>query len=387
MNRKEPTTKINTNDGFTLIELAIVIVIIGLMVIPLLKMYEIYMIKEKMLITEENIDKARIPISLSYGRYPCPSDRSLKPTDPNYGREKCTGISDCTSYSSQGICRATGLRDADGDGNNDTIVIGGIPFLDESGNPISSMQASYTIDSWGNKMTYAVTENLMKTQADTSNTFKLGVVSAINEHGNPTAGTNDDAQYAILSHGKDGEGAFSIEGQYRPCVAGKTESENCDNDSVFVSALGFYEGSSAKYYDDTSYFYIRAPGYLWYNLISGAGDISPHINNSNTGNVGVNTTNPQYKLDVSGDISAKTTRTDELCDENGTNCIAASDFNDLGTCPAGQLVTAIENKTVKCDYPKLTVSSGTAQCATGKFITAILTNGCIICNDNSKVCP
>ena len=391
MNIDNQRPKQENKNGFTLIELSIVIIIVGLLVIPLLQMYKVYMIKEEMVKTRANIEGAKSAINLYIGRYPCPSDRSLTPSDANYGLEQCTGITTCTPLSNQGICRTTSLRDADGNGTNDSVIIGGVPFRDSS-DTIAGMLASYMVDGWGNKMTYAISENLMILKTNRNSDFKLGVVSAINEHGNPTAGVSDDAQFAIISHGKNGEGTFNFDGVFRPCGTGKIETENCDNDSVFVASLGNYEGTSAGYYDDMSYFYLRAPGELWYNLNTASGGISPHIKNTNTQNIGVNVTTPQYKLDVGGDIQASTVRADNICDVNGTNCVNPTVFNALpaatsGVCPNGQIITSIGNNTATCGNPTLSVSSGSAQCAAGKFITAILTNGCIICNDNNKVCP
>lgn len=388
---KRNITNKKASNGFTLIEMAMVILIAGLLILPLLQAYKTYTYNKELEKTQENMEQAKSSLNIFLGRYPCPSDRSLPSTSPNYGVEKCTGIPTCTASSNQGICRAPGSRDADGNGVPDPIIIGGVPFKDGAGNVISGMVAPYILDGWGNKLTYIVSESLMVPRLSRDNDFKLGVISAINEHGNPTAGVTDNAQFALISHGKDANGAFSMSGNFSACPAGSTESENCDNDSIFVSALGAYEGTTATYYDDVSYFILRAPGELWVNLGTASGSPSPHINNLNTNNIGINLTTPTTKLDVNGTIQADAIRGDTICDKAGTasTCLSPNLLNTPAVCPAGQIITKISGGSVACGYPSIQSqpTPKTVTCNTGKFITAIVANGCIVCNDGATKCP
>lgn len=409
------TTITRQQKGFTLIELSLVIIIVGLLVIPLLQLYKLYMVKEEILKTEANISGAASAIGRFVLRYPCPSDRSLSPGDPNYGVEQCTGIPNCNATGTQGICRGVGNRDTDGDGTFDPILIGGIPYmyyksytspplspvlLTPSGDPntglIARMQASYMVDGWGNKMTYAVTESLTNPlKADTNSDFRQGVIGAQSEHNRPTAGVNDDAQFVILSHGKDRIGSFSLNGVNTPCTAGMVESENCNNDGTFRQALGAYEGTTADYYDDITYFYTKSSGDLWYSLVDAANRTSPHINNLNKNFIGINTDTPQARLDVAGNINADTVRAKEVCNADGTKCFSPTLLgdgiptqNNTSICPNGMIISEIGNSKATCSFPSLNTGiNGTAECNAGFFITSIETNGCIICNDGVTKCP
>src|SRR5687768_8735206 len=76
--------------GFTLIEFAIVMLISGLLIVPLLQLYTQYTMQKVWNDTKAHVDLARtvvIDYQLNNNRYPCPADRTLPRTDPNYGRE------------------------------------------------------------------------------------------------------------------------------------------------------------------------------------------------------------------------------------------------------------------------------------------------------------
>lgn len=421
-------------NGFTLIELSIVLVIVGLLVIPLLQYYKLYTVEKKTIKTEEHIEKVVDALSVFIRRYPCPANRNLPPSHPKYGLEQCDAIpscaatcldpldpSTCSFSQTKGICSIEiyPAVNSDNSNGNDKLLIGGVPYrywtvhrstdwgndeMNGEAELIPGMQASYLLDGWGRKLTYVVTDTLANPfKENVHKDYRLGHITALNEHGDPTAGVNDDGQFAIISHGKNGLGAFTMEGESLPCGSGTTEADNCDyTDTTYVQALGVYESDSADYYDDITYFYLRAPTDIWYSLTDSNSNTSPHINNRNENFVGISNDNPQAKLDVAGTISANSVRTDSLCDENGANCFNPGIFAAVPTvtgasapssspvCASGRIVTQLANGQVTCEYPTLGTTSGTANCPTGYFIESILTSGCIICSNNStdtEVCP
>jgi prepilin-type N-terminal cleavage/methylation domain-containing protein len=399
MNKKNSNFTENVtiqSKGFTLLELSLVITIIGLIAIPLLQYYKIFLINEQMIKTKDNIAEAATAIQIFGLRYPCPSDRSLSPTDANYGMEQCTGMPDCDGSGTQGICIANGNRDIDssstiGDIPEEQIIIGGIPSKNFAGEAIEKMKASYMIDGWGSKMTYAVGVSLSDpSKSNKNNDFNMGVIGAISEHNLPTAGVSNDAQFVIVSHGKDGAGSFTLEGTSKPCSAAPVkQAENCNDDGTFMQALGAYEGAGNLYYDDASYFYTQSAGELWYVLTDSGKNQSPHINNINTQNIGINTATPSEKLHVNGTIKADTIRTDAICNNDGSQCLNPAvgniPYSGGGSlCPTGQIVSSIENGTTNCAFPdfsnQLTVNR-TATCPAGHYITTIKSNGHIICTD------
>ncbi|MDD3021326.1 MAG: type II secretion system protein [Alphaproteobacteria bacterium] len=418
--------------GFTLIELSVVLIIVGLLVAPLLSLYNVKKIDEQIEITKQNINVAGSAVAgFDVIRLPCPSDRSLPPEDPDYGFEQCNlaTIPNCTT-GTEGICKTSGSWNADGSGGADSIVIGGVPYrymgVDEFGNPavmfVPNMQSNNTLDGWNNKLTYAVSANLMDPlRTSTKNDFKLGVIAAIDENGNPTAGIgtydldnldadnnletgrDGDAQFVVLSHGKTARGAFNLSGQQTfPCPAATVvESDNCDNDFTFVQGLGSYEGAGNGFLDDYSYFYIESSGDLWYTLPDSANSPSPHINNLNSDNVGINTTTPQVKLDINGNLMADTVRANSFCNKSGTTCISSSYFgssgayfgssyNCAGSVAAGSVMIGIKSGNPICSkisYDLPTGYTGVTCPGAANWVAGVTTDGCVYCTDGSKVCP
>ena len=125
------------NSGFTLLELAIVVLIMGIMMIPILDLYTSYLRQEKLQVTKDNISKVSVALTVFNPiRYPCPSNRALAPSHPDYGKDVCKitgftlgGVPNCvTTGMEQGICKTVGARDTDDDtdttvGNNNEFVL------------------------------------------------------------------------------------------------------------------------------------------------------------------------------------------------------------------------------------------------------------------------
>lgn len=406
------------NSGFTLIELSIVILIVGILILPILEVYKSYLLRKEMIVTRENVQMAVDGISLVLNRYPCPSDRSLTSSDPNFGIEQCdlTTIPSCTATGLQGICRATSAFDRDGDTINDEIIIGGVPtyyyqIYSTSLVPnvatitkVNYLDGSTVLDGWNNKLTYAVVANVTRPNRTASviqRDFKAGVISALDENGNPTAGINDNALFAVISHGKDGRGAFNSNGiGFDNCLA-TARGENCDEDTTFMQGIALSEGTDP--FDDVSKFFLIPEGELWRatGQLDAFNRPLPHIRNMNNNNAGINiATVPSVKLEVGGTIRADSVRTSNVCDENGNNCFSSvplfgtgmpisTGTGASGVCTAGQVIIGISNGQIQCGRPIFTTTApiGTIKtCPVSKYITSILTNSCIICNDGSKVC-
>ena len=77
------------NSGFTLIELAIVIIVMGLMMTGILAVMKAQMGGRDLSATKSNLHAAEVALK-SYlavnGAYPCPAPRDAKKGDENYGR-------------------------------------------------------------------------------------------------------------------------------------------------------------------------------------------------------------------------------------------------------------------------------------------------------------
>lgn len=315
------TQKKKNEQGFTLVELAIVMLIAGILITPLIGLYSNYLTEQKREATKAAIETARsslLSYYASYGSYPCPADLSKGIMDANYGMDSC-GTDDFatiagkipldTCISGGGLCRVSGSKDADGDGKKDPILIGAIPFMSlKKGNRSTLEVSDVAIDGWDGVLLYAVSQNLTESAYPTldrlhegfTNDYKYGVVTAKDEFGNDTAGTNGDANFAIISSGPNQIGAWNINGtQKSPCNTTTREGENCDADGTFMSSISSYDANNLNKFDDITSFTKIPSGLLWaYIINTETGETTGSTKNLNKGNVGVGTTSPQALLDV-----------------------------------------------------------------------------------------
>lgn len=405
--------KIDKAQGFTLIELAIVLLIFGIIITPILGIINLYEKKKRVEDTNTRIEQIYNTIATFTTRYPCPSNRALPQGDPNYGLEVCdiTTIPVCNNSGTQGICRTVG-RDTDSDGTGDPVVIGGFPtrmYADYvGGNPatpdlttLSTLKEieptlsnliggiDFGMDGWNKRFTYAVSFNRALPGQNVANNFRRGAISAIDEAGNPTGGINGDAQFVIISHGENMNGGFDgVSGAPNACNLAQADGANCDGDATFRQAISFSEGAVAQRFDDFTKFYNLPSTGLWSQIGN-----TVHITNTNTDNVGVNLPvggTPLQKLHVNGNIVAPTVRTDLICDIAGNNCIDPMFlFNDLGTCTNGQVITEISNSGITCGRPTFQATAGAneVRCTGSAKVRKLTMTGCIECGDGATICP
>ncbi|MGZ9097311.1 MAG: type IV pilin protein [Micavibrio sp.] len=387
MNGIDKNRQKNISPGFTLIEVAMVIIIMGIVTLPLLRLYEQYILKQRIQVTRDNIQTSSTQISFFFTntlRYACPSDRALLPTDPNYGREfdsscnpAAVGLSVGSCTAGNGLCLVAGTRDADGDGANDPVLIGGVPVrsLKEINQSVISDTSAF--DGWKTQLTYAVTLSLTN-----NGTYKLynGVIGAIDEFGQNTAGINNDGHYVILSHGPDAKGGFTAGGlQPSACgpVTAAKDNENCNNDAVFVQALGAYKSASPDFYDDFVYFTKSRSSTLW-AYIFGTGDIY----NLNTNNVGIKTATPTERLEVNGAITTdNNVKATQLCQKDGTDCFnldVITTTNKIRCGTADQVMTGVSIGDEICQVPVFSGTTPNVDCSPG-WVHGIKSNGDVIC--------
>lgn len=356
--------------GFTLIELAAVIIIIGLLLVPLVQLYTQYKGKKEVDITIENMAAINGLISkfvLREKRFPCPADASLARDDPQYGRElnpSCnpellgTSVALDSCAMDGGVCYVRGERDVDSVAGNDPVVIGSIPIItirDSLGGEMVAV--AHTMDGWGSNIAYAVTQN--QAVAATFN-FGNGVIRAENEYGDVTAGINNDADYALISRGPNRVAGHSESGgRFHPCGTPLSglENENCDLDAVFIKALKS-TAQGPNYYDDFVTFGKIKNYQLWIE-----NNIEGYIYNANTGVVGINNDFPQHMLDVAGAIEVnENTRSDLICTKPGPtdtfdpdrHCFDIGEITDATVACPGEALVAINDLSSSNPNPKYT---------------------------------
>lgn len=404
----------NKQGGFTLIELSVVLIIFGLIMsvfVTLIKNYGFEQVDAHNELSFSVSKSALLSYNADRGFYPCPADPRLGRNDPNYGREQRVGLN-CVATGGIQQVTAVGV-DRNQDGNNDTVLIGAVPFvtlLDPDNNPLTNdgvpseipLNESATYDGWGRKITYAVTTNL--TRAATYNAA-FGAIDIVDENDRTLVTPAATTHFTLISHGEDGRGGYTNEGvlvqacpptlPLPPLGATATavsELENCDPDNKFLS--GLRNDQNHSYNDDLTKFTITQNTGLW-TYVDGMADA---IQNTNSGNVGIGTNTPFERLEIAGNLRAQSVRANTYCEgitntRTGVNCLPA---NVVGgnlaamTCPAGQMVVSIEKNKVNCapifNGPPPATTCPTGCAATGfERNTAGVTN--LICKDTNTKAP
>lgn len=349
----------NSESGFSLIELAILMIVIGVLAVPLLQGYQISQAREKKgdsVIALRNVSGAVANFQgvQQLRNYPCPSDRSIAFGDAGHGVSDCAkvrGLAPNTCSAGNGMCKAVQ--------NGVDIYIGGVPYA-TMGMPFHEM-----LDGYGNALTYAVTGPMTNPTNNPAFLFdaNMGAIQITNENGLVSATL---AHAVAVSHGENGAGSFNIYGQQKPCIMAYVESENCDNDGMFMSGL-ISLGKNNNYFDDL----IKADGWTQSSIWEYATD--EDVKSSNSGNVGVGTTTPTAKLDVAGDLKAENIRSGQICDANGQNCFPSATIGGAGIrCPAGRVLVGIANNAPVCENISISV---TGTCPAGQFVVSVTAGG------------
>lgn len=353
-------------DGYTLIEFAIVLVIIGVLAVPAIALYHQHKIKSDYERTGTAIAEAVSAIGdfrSAYGRYPCPAPANVSADNPLYGLENCT-----LAISTPSV--RTGM------GN---IVIGSLPFKS------MNLQEKEVYDAYGKRLTYAVTANL----ADTT-LFEVGNggITLEDKNGDSLISPVDSGHFVVLSHGSQSTGAYTREGiTDSACGGSASEAENCDNDSTF--RIGNLD---ANYDDRVSYF---TPEEIaeWQLEISNTNNMV--LKKDRDIAIGVSTSDDVSNAERSairsttsgsGGVTANSFsfRTNNIC-EYGESTTSADCFNpnllagnhapgDGLVCPSTEpFLTGINNGEPVCE------SSITIGCPDGMFLAGLDSNRSPIC--------
>lgn len=404
--RHRPAAK---TEGFSLIEVALGLVVIGLLIGPVIHLYTIYAAQKPWGDTTGNVGLTASAISnfyLNNGHYPCPADLTLPRTNPNYGMEdrnpgsgKCNiALSPPGCSVATGECRANNGYDTTNDlvANPDNVLIGAVPVAS------LGLTTNDGLDGYKNKLTYMVSEIL--TETATFDMVRGGIIARNIEYDTPSDTDYDmadgadiipqtpppdrGAHYAILSHGVDGNGAFSADGfLVSACglLAAARDNENCNNDAIITvdnDGQDINMGNTPAYFDDYAT-YATSFGYGYWSVTPGATDIM----NTNLQNVGINNGTPTERLDVKGNIRAQSgAESSNLCDTSAANCfdpkVIGGSTGDI-SCPPGQTMTAIAGGVAVCSNftfaTALPVNQSCLLSPLGAYVIGIRANGNVIC--------
>lgn len=385
--------------GFTLLELSIVILIMGLAFTGLIMFGKIKLAKDieqnthdsmELIVTGVNSYKQVLEDQYAGERagdatftdsavYPCPARMDLSFDSPGYGvAVDCNDvlILPALGTCANGICRVAGIGGRE-------VIIGAVPFADIYGDILTGVLDEEEImtisdyrglefqnDGWGRQYTYFVTRRMTdETIVDDAQT---GAVNVVDETGvsmlENFGGVAYGAHFAIVSHGEDGSGAYDSGVQVRACNAAATvDVENCDHllgaglaDATIINGVRRRGNAAATYFDDVVYYSVKYTDLLWdmkyakTTAIPGPPDEIFHFS-LNREYIGINTETPTDKLVIGADaaagkasiMAATETHTNEYC------------FDDLGVR--------------KCFEPSL-ISTPAKNCAGEQVMDGILNN-------------
>ena len=321
----------NNAAGFSLIEVAIGLMIIGLLMTPLIQGYKQYLLGKQVSDTKAvitTVQSAMVKYVAKYGRYPLPSDPDIAVGAAGLGQEATepgSGWPPCASPTTK-VCRTNS-----GTFGGNRVLIGTVPFA-ALGIPYTSQ-----IDGFGMKLTYAITEDL----TDTGTYDEAGgAIEVLDENGKSLyfidvapADTVDDnttprSHFALISHGATKRGAYSPGGTVAVAcgaMAQGKDNENCDRDGVFISNFSttygkniINDGAGATFFDDFVASGNTAASGIWTFVPN-----SPNIESTNSGNIYVGPCAsspciPFSKMDVNGNVRADIIKSKRICDKGGS---------------------------------------------------------------------
>ncbi len=221
MNRQcLPRPSTTHQSGFSLIELAIVLIIVALLTSGLL----VGLSSQRNLAEnkdaqrqQEIILEAILGFAMSSGRLPCPADPAIATTSGAGNEEwQCTPA-DCST--ADRICK---------------LEHGVIPWR--------SLGLQET-DPWGNRFTYFVGKEFSNpiTQTEKDNgirtRFSLDTVGRANIQDSAGQAVASDIPAVIVSHGSRGFGGYQSSGLQLTGAAGDDETKNADANLTFVSHI------------------------------------------------------------------------------------------------------------------------------------------------------
>lgn len=209
--RSRLTPSISTR-GFSLVELSIVVAIISVVATLGLEVAANFVNRTSTSISRERlklVDATTANFFRLFGRLPCPADKTLAPTNTNYGLENCA------------IAVMSGTTIGGG------LMAGAVPYR------TLNLPVSYSLDGFGSKFHYVVTRNLTQAGRRLSGQFgynggtaaqngvagievRTGLLAEPCNTSNcqilADASNNTGAAYVIFSSGPDQRGALSERG-------------------------------------------------------------------------------------------------------------------------------------------------------------------------------
>ena len=182
------------DSGFSLIELSVVILIIGLLLVTSFEGSKYFLIQNQIKATNVKLNAIQRAIEIYVrrtGHLPCPAP--LAKTSGSSNVENCNTLSN---------------NDTDGIYKKDQILVGGVPYRD------LDLTADLSHDAWGGKFVYSIYvpagKNIRELQDNNEYLEIYENVMGNNEDENKKHLITNNAVYSLVSAGRNKYGAFDF---------------------------------------------------------------------------------------------------------------------------------------------------------------------------------
>lgn len=247
--------------GFTIVELSVVLIIIGIIITFSISFIELLTKQNKLEDARnqiERIDEAIVNYVRANGHLPCPADLDAVKPSAEFGSENdCSAGDDSPSTEDLGTS------------GSEELILGTVPTRS------LGLKDLDLVDPWGNKIAYIAVSELAQNRSlfrDYTSSATDGVIEVTDSAGNqliqiPDECPSDPAEcpivsYLLFSHGERGYGSFSILASTKSIACDSTyplDAENCDiSDNIFISAPINDGEILANYFDDVVSFKLKS---------------------------------------------------------------------------------------------------------------------------------
>lgn len=363
--------------GYTILESAIVMVVVGLMMASFATAYNIYLKTQAEQKTDNNASQVINALDnylIQAGSYPCPARSDALRTDVDYGvAGDCTSTAVAVGNCASGICVETSNR-AGPALAAPRVRRGMVPFR------TLALPEETAEDGYKTRFDYVVTEALA---VPSTYNQKNGAIDVQDAAGTslvkPPTGTGGSVHYLLIGKGPDRLGGYTRFGvQASPCPTGTLDAENCNTSTTSPADLAIYrmaeysEARGATHFDDYVKYSSSVETPLWKIADAGGFHINDLINagpGAGLGKVAIGMATAATgalaaPLQVAGRVHASAdVLANELCPSGSpsSGCFPVAHNMD---CAPGTYTTGIDNNTIRC-APQMTISCPPGQIARG----------------------
>lgn len=218
----------NFNSGFTLVEMALVVLIISLIIGGVMTVENQKIRRSKITLTNQRIEvigKALYRYRIVNNQLPCPGNAALASSNANFGVAANGAAETCNTGGSIN----SNINSSGNDVFGGTLPVRTLGLADE-----------YAFDGWGNKFTYFIDKKTNNSANFTgiSKTDGVSLTGKLVVRDESNTAISAEAFAVVVSHGPNGLGAYTASGTRKALPdSGSVEYNNCLCDTPATTAI------------------------------------------------------------------------------------------------------------------------------------------------------